>query len=494
MAHLAASYTSFDTFLGRAEGFWSVDLTALNNSGVSGTAILALSTEDDGTQYLNVAVSAEGLTANQVHAQHIHGTFDEDGNVTNATTPTLADDADRDGMVEVFEGLPKYGDILLSLDSAAGAMPTANADGTVSFVQSYNLSDLTNFLSPVSGVQYTADDLMPLIAREIVLHGVDVPDGIGEGTDGEVDGGTNGYTGILPAAAGEIEASSYAEAVALLGAHAELAAEFVQLDGGANVFAGGLGDDTIYGFAGNDELMGDADGDVIYSGSGDDMAWGGADNDTVYGGSGNDTLDGGDGDDRAWGGAGADALWGGNGNDEIRGMTGNDYAEGDAGDDVILAGAGEDTVWGGEGDDVIVGGTGSDELHGGSGKDAIYGGAEADVIYGNDGDDTITGGSEDDFIWGGDGADRFAHDGTSWMGTETLLDFDTGEGDMLWFTGAGAAAADFSVMVSDMGVGDAGTDDAAVMYDGNTLFVIADGAAWSSLNIGIDGNTFDLLA
>lgn len=494
MAHLGASYTSFETFLGRAEAFWSVDLTALNNSGVSGTAILAMSTEEDGTEYLNVAVSAEGLTPEQPHAQHIHGTFDADGNVTNASTPTLADDADRDGMVEVFEGLPQYGDILLSLSDDAGSMPSANEMGEVSFVQSYNLGDLSNFLSPVSGNQYTAEDLMPLIAREIVLHGVQVPDGIGEGTDGEVDGGTNGFIGILPAAAGEIEASSFEDAMDLLNAQVAVASDLVELDGGANVYAAGIGDDTISGFAGDDELKGEADSDVIYSGSGNDMSWGGGDNDTVYGGSGADTVGGGEGDDRVWGGAGFDELYGDSGDDDLRGANGNDYADGGDGEDLILAGAGQDTVYGGDDDDLIVGGTGADELHGQGGNDAIYGGSEVDSIYGNNGDDTITGGSEDDFVWGGDGADRFVHDGSSWMGTETIGDFDTGEGDMLWFSGQGATAADFSVMVSDMGAGDAGTDDAAVMYEGNTLFVIADGADWSSLNIGIDGNTFDLLA
>lgn len=49
MAHLAANYRSFDTFLDQADAFWTGDLTALNSSGVKATAILASNTEDDGT-------------------------------------------------------------------------------------------------------------------------------------------------------------------------------------------------------------------------------------------------------------------------------------------------------------------------------------------------------------------------------------------------------------------------------------------------------------
>ena len=113
MAHLAASYSSYETFLQGADSYWSLDLAAMNNSGVTGTAILAINTEADGTRYLNVSMVAEGLTPSVQHAQHVHGTFDPDtGEVTDARMPVTADDADMDGFVEVFEGLAAYGDIL----------------------------------------------------------------------------------------------------------------------------------------------------------------------------------------------------------------------------------------------------------------------------------------------------------------------------------------------------------------------------------------------
>ena len=113
MAHLASNYDSFETFLDQADAFWTVDLGALNSSGVEGTAVLAMVTDDDGSAYLNVAISATGLTPSQTHAQHIHGLFDETGAPIDSVAPTIADDLDRDGMVEVLEGVGKYGDVIL---------------------------------------------------------------------------------------------------------------------------------------------------------------------------------------------------------------------------------------------------------------------------------------------------------------------------------------------------------------------------------------------
>ena len=282
MAHLATNYDSFQTFLGLADSYWTVDLNALNSSGVSGTAVLALNTEDDGTQYLNVAIAADGLTPEQTHFQHIHGLFDDDGNPIDSVSPTLADDADRDGIVEVLEGLPQYGDIILSLNED-GSGPVADSDGRVFFVANYDLGDDSNFFSPVSGADYTSDDLLPLNLREIVLHGVDVPDGIGEGTDGEVDGGENGFTALLPAAAGEIEIATMEEALAVFAEQRAAADDRVVLTNDDDVFDSGRGDDTVYAGNGDDTVVGGEDDDVLLGEKGADMLDGGAGNDVLYG-------------------------------------------------------------------------------------------------------------------------------------------------------------------------------------------------------------------
>jgi hypothetical protein len=182
-----------------ADTFYTTTFTTLSNSGVTGEAIIGYD-EDSGR--ITVAISASGLEANQVHIQHIHGFVDG----TQAQTPTTAFDTDGDGFVELGEGLPSYGDILLNLttDHSNGSggdnghshgdvtgFPTA-PDGTIWFVESYDL--------PAGSL--TSDPMLDL--REIVIHGMSVPEGAGAGTSGEVDG-TAGYKLVLPVASGELE-------------------------------------------------------------------------------------------------------------------------------------------------------------------------------------------------------------------------------------------------------------------------------------------------
>ncbi len=178
--------------------FFTTTLTTLNHSGVTGEAIVGF---DERTNAITVAISASGLEPNMVHIQHIHGFPDG----TEAHTPTLAQDDDGDGFIELGEGLGRYGPILLNLttDHANGTggdnghdhsgdltgFPTA-PDGTIFFVETYQLPD---------GMLGTD----PMVAlRELVIHGLTVPEGAGAGTPGEVDG-TAGYKLVLPVASGE---------------------------------------------------------------------------------------------------------------------------------------------------------------------------------------------------------------------------------------------------------------------------------------------------
>lgn len=175
-------------------------LTPLNSSGVSGLASLSL----DGN-FLTVHITASGLTPDQPHPQHIHGMFDSNGNVANSTVPTIAQDTDGDGFVEVAEGLATYGPVILNFDSPSGssAFPTAPG-GFLDFTETYDISDLALLFDPLSGQRFTTSDLFPLENREIVLHGLTLTDltGLGAG-DGEANG-TAGYKALLPVAAGEI--------------------------------------------------------------------------------------------------------------------------------------------------------------------------------------------------------------------------------------------------------------------------------------------------
>lgn len=187
---------------------FNVNLTELNNSGVTGSGSLVL----DGNA-LTVNLSLVGLESGVQHAQHIHGRFDGMNNPIDSVTPTIADDSDGDGFVEVLEGLPAYGDVILPLsippasgnDASTVQFPTPNLDGTLFFEETYNLGVEGQFFSPVSMADYDGVDLLPLSFREIVIHGLTVDGSAGAGTTGEIDG-TAGYKAVLPIAAGEITA------------------------------------------------------------------------------------------------------------------------------------------------------------------------------------------------------------------------------------------------------------------------------------------------
>jgi len=175
-----------------AAATYVVNFDTLNNSGVTGTATLD---HDEEAQTLQVSFDVSGLEPNQVHVAHIHGAFDDDGNPVNSTVPTLANDLDGDGFIELAEGQTSYGPIIVPLGDIG-----ADENGNSMFSMMYNLAAMSTF-----NEDFTLDDLLPLTLREIVIHGLTVPPGPGAGTDGEVNG-ENGYLTVLPVAAGQITA------------------------------------------------------------------------------------------------------------------------------------------------------------------------------------------------------------------------------------------------------------------------------------------------
>ncbi|MDB9451849.1 hypothetical protein [Dolichospermum circinale] len=231
---------------------------------------------------------------------------------------------------------------------------------------------------------------------------------------------------------------------------------------------GGAGNDTIYGGYKNDSLYGDDNDDYIYGRGGFDYIEGGRGNDTIYGDEGNDRLYGGDGEDRIEGGiehdyieggSGTDTILGGSGDDRIYGSwsgesgnsnfdyiygeDGHDWIQGSSlGWDYIRGGRENDTIYGQGGNDNIYGDEGNDYIEGGNGDDYIEGGSDNDTIYGDingwfpwtkgTGNDTIYGGSGNDIIYGGYGADTFVFKSSS-EGTDTIKDFNFGEGDRIQY-------------------------------------------------------------
>ena len=155
-AHRSKSYNLNKTY--------TADIMALNGSGVMGTATLTLEGDK-----LTVQLMASGLEAGKLHPQHIHGFMDKN---KNAVCPPMSADTDGDGLVELGEGLPFYGPVLLSLEP----FPTA-PDGTINYTRTFDVTAA----------------MLPLQNNVIVLHGMTV--------NGE-------YVATLPVACGAIKPSN----------------------------------------------------------------------------------------------------------------------------------------------------------------------------------------------------------------------------------------------------------------------------------------------
>lgn len=129
----------------QADDKWTMNLkdTMGNDSGSSSKAELTV----DGDK-LTVKIDGTGFVPNSPHAQHFHGSFDED---EDYTCPTPADDKDGDGQVTTEEGVPTYGDIVISLTTEGDTspdsgleidrMPTADADGNLSYERTISLPE-----------------------------------------------------------------------------------------------------------------------------------------------------------------------------------------------------------------------------------------------------------------------------------------------------------------------------------------------------------------
>ena len=99
-------------------------------------------------------------------------------------------------------------------------------------------------------------------------------------------------------------------------------------------------------------------------------------------------------------------------------------------DDRVVLGDGDDTLLGTDGAEAVFGGKGDDSLFGLGGNDLLVGGSGNDRLNGGDGDDVLIGLGGRDVLVGGRGADRFVWTALS-DGIDTVVDFNSGEGDRL---------------------------------------------------------------
>jgi RTX calcium-binding nonapeptide repeat (4 copies) len=144
-----------------------------------------------------------------------------------------------------------------------------------------------------------------------------------------------------------------------------------------DILVGTLFDDSIFGLGGNDRILADR---TVFDFVGND--------DFVDGGSGDDEIFTFSGEDEVISGSGNDAVQTADGDDRIEAGLGNDDVQSGTDEDIVLGQAGDDELRGGEDDDDMRGGTGSDRVIGGSDDDALRDGDGIDRLEGRTGDDT----------------------------------------------------------------------------------------------------------
>lgn len=242
-----------------------------------------------------------------------------------------------------------------------------------------------------------------------------------------------------------------------------LGSDFLNGGGGADLMDGGAGFDTVAWFGSNAGVTvnllnqalnaGGAARDVAHA---FEVYYLTSFNDRFTNGDAGGFVYGFGGDDALIGGRGADFFVGGLGADTIEGGDGFDYASyGGAAAGITLnlqtaAHTGEaagDVMTGIEAffltgyDDLFVGKNGPGSQHivfGGGGGDLLRGGdLSNDWLFGEAGGDTLVGGSLDDLLAGGQGADGFRF--LSWVGNgvDSILDYNRAEGDRIELVGAG---------------------------------------------------------
>ncbi|WP_019865253.1 calcium-binding protein [Methylovulum miyakonense] len=204
------------------------------------------------------------------------------------------------------------------------------------------------------------------------------------------------------------------------------------------------GNDTVFGYYGDDIIMGDGGNDKLYGGSNGLFV---SKFEQMYVNDGNDILVGGNGDDKLYGESGNDTLIGDfEKTDGTFKYAGNDTLYGGTGDDILKGGYGKDKLYGQDGNDILDGGAGDDDLSGGLGNDNLSGGDGNDKLYGDSGDDFLSGGAGNDVLFGGSGYDGL----NGGLGNDLLIDT---EGKVSGDAGIDTLQADYNSLLDYKGSG-----------------------------------------
>lgn len=142
---------------------------------------------------VTVHIAMDGVTAADIHPQHIHA---------GPRCPDASADINGDSFVDVIEGLPAYGAILVNLDSdlssnPAGMFPRAGGSG-VNEPSSYSYT-ATGSRTHIQDEIQTA---LKLDTRHVVIHGIDLSSGLPDDSVATIGTLPNELT--LPVACGEL--------------------------------------------------------------------------------------------------------------------------------------------------------------------------------------------------------------------------------------------------------------------------------------------------
>ena len=168
----------------------------------TGSTVLAVARlERMGDRRFQVRVVATGLSPKLPHAMHIHGVKEARNECPDASARTRGSSmpgSKRDGLIDVIEGLPDYGPILVSLTKSGD---TSAASGLA----------LDRFPVASAATAFKYERTIPVpgaVARHpqrfhVVIHGLDLNgDGAYNGRIGPLGGAPNEAT--LPVACGQI--------------------------------------------------------------------------------------------------------------------------------------------------------------------------------------------------------------------------------------------------------------------------------------------------